>query len=128
MDSTWAWRAPSILQGLFSILCIVILPFVPESPRWLVFKGRNQEALEALAATHSNGNTTNPDVLTQFEEIITTIQWEKNQGERPTLLETVRTPSNRKRMMLVVSVAIFSMISGKYCTHSTFPTEYHSRS
>lgn len=35
-QSTWAWRAPSLFQGIFSGLCIIILPFVPESPRWLV--------------------------------------------------------------------------------------------
>ena len=27
-NSTWAWRAPSLFQGIFSILCIIILPFV----------------------------------------------------------------------------------------------------
>lgn len=27
-ESTWAWRAPSLLQGIFSALCILILPFM----------------------------------------------------------------------------------------------------
>lgn len=27
-QSTWAWRAPSLFQGIFSLLCIAILPFV----------------------------------------------------------------------------------------------------
>ncbi|KAJ5127947.1 MFS sugar transporter-like protein [Penicillium atrosanguineum] len=112
MDSTWAWRTPSIVQGVFSIICLVILPFVPESPRWLVHKGRNQESLEGLAATHSNGDTTDAEVQTQFDEIKCAIEWEKNQGEKLTMFETVRTPSNRKRMMLAFSVAIFSMMSG----------------
>ena len=26
--STWSWRLPSLLQGIFSIACIMILPFV----------------------------------------------------------------------------------------------------
>ncbi|KAJ5777042.1 MFS sugar transporter-like protein [Penicillium odoratum] len=112
IDSTWAWRIPSILQGLFTIICIVILPFVPESPRWLVFKGRNEESIKALAATHSNGDINDPMVLEQFDEIKATIQFEQNQGEKLTLLDTMRTPSNRKRMMLAMSVAVFSMISG----------------
>lgn len=113
LDSTWAWRAPSILQGLFSVICIIFLPFVPESPRWLVYQGRSQEALEALAAANSDGDTSHEQVLLQFSEITAALQWEKNQGEKLTLLETVKTPSNRKRMMLSISVAIFSMISGK---------------
>jgi hypothetical protein len=112
MDSTWAWRTPSIAQGIFSIICIIILPFVPESPRWLVYRGRNQEALEGLAATHSDGDTTDAEVQAQFDEIKFAIEWEKSQGERLTIVETVKTPSNRKRMMLALSVAVFSMMSG----------------
>lgn len=27
-QSTWAWRAPSLFQAIFSILSIVILPFM----------------------------------------------------------------------------------------------------
>ena len=27
-DSTWAWRAPSFFQAIFSVLCIIVLPFV----------------------------------------------------------------------------------------------------
>lgn len=27
-ESTWAWRAPSLFQGIFSLLCIIILPFM----------------------------------------------------------------------------------------------------
>ncbi|CAM1502653.1 Fc.00g074290.m01.CDS01 [Cosmosporella sp. VM-42] len=45
MDSTWAWRLPSALQGLFSLLGIGMLPFAPESPRWLQSQGRDEDAL-----------------------------------------------------------------------------------
>jgi hypothetical protein len=27
-NSTWAWRLPSLFQGIFSVLCILILPFM----------------------------------------------------------------------------------------------------
>lgn len=27
--TTWGWRIPSLVQGLFSIVCIVVLPFIP---------------------------------------------------------------------------------------------------
>jgi MFS family permease len=48
IESTWDWRLPSILQCLPSALCVALLPFVPESPRWLVANGRHEEGLEIL--------------------------------------------------------------------------------
>ncbi|KAJ9293513.1 hypothetical protein DTO271G3_7778 [Paecilomyces variotii] len=112
IESTWAWRIPSILQALFSIICIAILPFIPESPRWLVYQGRHQEAREALAATHSNGNISDPAVLLELKEITDTIEWEKNHGEKLSMIQTVKSKSSRKRLLLSTSVAVFSMLSG----------------
>lgn len=34
IDTTWAWRIPSIIQSFPSLLALCCLPFVPESPRW----------------------------------------------------------------------------------------------
>ncbi|KAH6698361.1 MFS sugar transporter-like protein [Leptodontidium sp. MPI-SDFR-AT-0119] len=112
MQSTWAWRLPSALQGLFSVLCIVVLPFIPESPRWLIHKGRNEEAIEAIALACADGNKDDPIVQVQYREIIDTLAWEKEQGETLSLLQTVKTPGARKRMMLSLSVAVFTMLSG----------------
>lgn len=44
LNSSWAWRIPSILQIVPSLLCLLILPFIPESPRWFMYKGRQEEA------------------------------------------------------------------------------------
>ncbi|KAJ7288025.1 MFS sugar transporter-like protein [Mycena rebaudengoi] len=112
MDSTWAWRIPSAVQGVFSILCIVILPFIPESPRWLAFQGRPDEALAVVALTHANGDASDPVVLAQHKEIIDTIGYEKNVAKPLGLVQMVKTPSARKRMILCVSVAVFSTVAG----------------
>jgi hypothetical protein len=111
---------PSALQAIFSILCIVILPFMPESPRWLVFNGRYEEALTVLAQTCANGDEQNPIVLAQYQEIRDTIEWEKNAGEVLTVKQMIRTPSARRRMALVISSALGTVIVGKlryiYCS------------
>ena len=44
IQSSWAWRIPSILQGLPSAVQVGLIWFCPESPRWLVSKGRSAPA------------------------------------------------------------------------------------
>ncbi|TFK69429.1 hypothetical protein BDN72DRAFT_767913, partial [Pluteus cervinus] len=44
MNSNWAWRIPSLLQMLPSVLQLAFIFFLPESPRWLISRGRKDEA------------------------------------------------------------------------------------
>lgn len=113
MNSTWAWRIPSAVQAIFSILCLVILPFIPESPRWLAYKNRREDALAVVAQTYANGDAQNPIVLAAFKEIIDTIEYEKNVGETLSLVQMIKTPVARKRVALAVSAAVFSTIAGE---------------
>jgi len=112
MASTWAWRIPSAIQGVFSIMCIIILPFIPESPRWLVYQGRPEEALKVVALTHANGDVNDPVVLAQYKEIIDTIDYEKNAAEPLSMKQMFKTASARKRIILGTSVAVFSTVAG----------------
>ncbi|KAJ9142977.1 MFS sugar transporter-like protein [Pleurostoma richardsiae] len=112
LSGTWAWRAPSILQGLPSIFCLAILPFVPESPRWLIYQDRLEDGLEVLAITSGGGSRAHPVVVTEFNEITDTIRFEKEAGTKKDWVEPFRTPVNRKRMSLALSVAVIGSVSG----------------
>lgn len=35
LKNTWSWRIPTLVQGVFSIIQLVLSIFCPESPRWL---------------------------------------------------------------------------------------------
>ncbi|KAF3388651.1 Lactose permease [Penicillium rolfsii] len=111
-QSTWAWRLPSALQGMFSLICLVVIPFVPDSPRWLVYNDRQEEALEAIALTVANGDKQNPAVIAQYAEIIDNLELEKNAGETVSLRTIIKTKPNRRRMMLALSVAVCAILSG----------------
>ncbi|KAJ9601936.1 hypothetical protein H2200_013495 [Cladophialophora chaetospira] len=109
-QSTWAWRAPSLFQGIFSLLCIIVLPFIPESPRWLVNKGLYEEARTVVAQTNANGNLADPVVIAVFKEIVDTLNWEKE--NLMTFKETIKHPVSRKRLLIGMSPGPFSCIAG----------------
>ncbi|KAI1847144.1 hypothetical protein JX265_011820 [Neoarthrinium moseri] len=111
-QSNWAWRAPSLVQGVFSLLCILILPFIPESPRWLVHEGFYEEARIVVAQTNSNGNVSHPVAMTVYKEIIDTLEWEKSDGKTMSPREIFRTPIARKRLLIGMSAGPFSCVAG----------------
>lgn len=105
MQSTWAWRIPSLMQGIFAIASIAILPFIPESPRFLQSKGRTEDAIRSLAIITSNGDIDALAVVEQHEEIKLTLEWEKNQHVS-SAKHILKQPSLRKRLNLTISVAL----------------------
>lgn len=56
IPSTWAWRVPSAVQALPSVLQVLLIWFAPESPRYLLNKGKDAQALKTLAYYHADGN------------------------------------------------------------------------
>lgn len=45
-----SWRFPIAVQCLWALPAFTMLLFLPDSPRWLILKGREQEALNVLSA------------------------------------------------------------------------------
>jgi sugar porter (SP) family MFS transporter len=110
LSTTWAWRIPSLLQAAPSIWCFIILLFIPESPRWLISRGRKEEALEILAVCNADGNIHDPVVQVQFKEIEDTILFEREREASP--WKALIHPSNRKRMLLILTFPLFVMLPG----------------
>ncbi|KZT62655.1 general substrate transporter [Calocera cornea HHB12733] len=111
IPSEAAWRIPSALQGLFSVILLIFLPFMPESPRWLVDKGRVDDARKILGRLHGNGDPNHPLVNLEMQEIEEAIEFERL-NQRTSWLELVATRGNRYRMFLGICVGLFSQWSG----------------
>ncbi|KAI1440181.1 hexose transporter [Annulohypoxylon stygium] len=109
--SDWAWRLPSLLQAVIPMIVLIVLFFLPESPRWLAYKDRREEALDVLARIE-NTDRDDPSVQLQFREIIDTIEFEKQAGRGVGFREAARSPANRKRVYLAMSVAPLCMLTG----------------
>ena len=110
-NTTWAWRAPTLFQAIFSVLCIVVLPFVPESPRWLVSEGLFDAARLSVAQANAHGDINDPVTLAVYKEIVDTIKWEK-ENRTMTPIEIAKNPVARKRLLIGMSAGPFSCIAG----------------
>ncbi|KAI5863780.1 putative hexose carrier protein [Durotheca rogersii] len=98
-QSMWVWRLPSLIHGVFSVLCICMMPFVPESPRWLGHEGHSDAARNLVAQTNSNGNADDPVAVAINKEILDSLAWEK-EGRTMSPEEIIKTPSMRRRFLI----------------------------
>jgi hypothetical protein len=103
------------------VFCAAILLFVPESPRWLAHKDRLDDALTVIASTHSDGDKDNPTTQLQYKEITEAINTERRAGSKTTYAEVFRTPNSRRRLLLVVSIAVLAMSSGMLLIYFSYP-------
>jgi SP family arabinose:H+ symporter-like MFS transporter len=94
------WRGMFSIGGVLATLFLVGLFFVPESPRWLIKKGRNLEGL-AILKSINNGKE---------EAVEAALSGEKNDdnGSYKELL----SPKLRKAMLLGILLPLFSQLSG----------------
>ncbi|KAF9873874.1 hypothetical protein CkaCkLH20_08608 [Colletotrichum karsti] len=111
MPNQWAWRIPSLLQAAPALIQIVGVCFVPESPRWLVAKGRGEKAKQILEQYHADGRQGDELVELEFLEIKSVIETELT-SEGMTWKSFLSSKGNRRRMMLMIMLGLFSQWSG----------------
>lgn len=119
--STWAWRIPSLIQMVPSILSLAVLAFVPESPRWLISKGRHDEAREVLAIMHGNNDTNHPQVHLIFNEIDQAIKYERETYPIHPWRELVASKANIHRLTIIVSFGVMIQMMGNFVISCASP-------
>ncbi|KAL9085791.1 MAG: hypothetical protein Q9165_007423 [Trypethelium subeluteriae] len=71
-NSTASWRFPIAFQIVFALIILATVTRLPESPRWLILKGRENEAMDVLAAL-SNLGPEDPFIHNEFAAIKDTV-------------------------------------------------------
>lgn len=112
MESSWAWRIPSLMQVLLPLLALPGFLMAPQSPRWLVSVNRMEEAHQILTKHHAGGDEDSQLVNYEMIEITTTIKTEQEAHASAGYMEMVKTPGNRKRLFISISLGIFAQWAG----------------
>jgi SP family arabinose:H+ symporter-like MFS transporter len=104
-DTTWnvemGWRYMLGSEVIPAALFLVALLFVPESPRWLASKGRDEDALAIL--TKINGKERGVEVLNEVKETL---------NEEKGTISELFAPGLRTAMIVGMFLALFSQITG----------------
>lgn len=115
MPNDWGWRIPSLLQVTPSLMQIVFIYLLPESPRWLVSKGRGDEAYAILAKYHAEGDMDSEFVKAEYAQIQATLEIEK-ETSKVGWKELIATSGMRKRLMIGAFLGLATQWSGNGLT------------
>lgn len=112
--SNWAWRIPSAGQAITPMIQLVVSWWIPESPRWLVAKGRAAEAQHILAYYHADGDEQSPLIQWEMDEIRQGVEMER-QGRISLWRKFYRMIGEwryLKRVLIIVMLVLFCQLSG----------------
>ncbi|TVY56090.1 Lactose permease [Lachnellula cervina] len=112
MNSSWAWRIPSLLQSAIPILVVGIAIAAPESPRFLIARGRTEEARAILVKYHAGGDENSALVAFEVAEIESALRLEKEFHEQASYMDMLRTKGNRHRTFVGLTLGIFAQWNG----------------
>ncbi|KAF7727264.1 hypothetical protein EC973_007877 [Apophysomyces ossiformis] len=120
VNNDWSYRGPLLLQCVFALILAVGTLALPESPRYLVSKEKDEQALKTLSDMHGK-ELSHPDVQREHEEISNAIAYERTLGDA-TWMEMFTT--YRKRSFIAIAVQALGQLSGINIVTYYAPTMY----
>ncbi|CCA68264.1 probable high-affinity glucose transporter [Serendipita indica DSM 11827] len=93
-----------------AIVLSIGMTWFPESPRWLIDHGHEDEALEILAEVHGKGNPDAELVQLEFTEIKDQVEFEKKYGAKS--YKDLLEPNVLRRLTLATSLQAWSQLTG----------------
>lgn len=110
-DNSGQWRIPLGIQNLPAVILAALILFFPESPRWLIDHGREEEGLKTLAKLHANGDVNDTWVRAEFDQIQERLALE-HEASAKSYSELFTDKSCFRRLWLAISVQVAAQMTG----------------
>ncbi|KAJ5413923.1 sugar transporter STL1 [Penicillium cosmopolitanum] len=112
VESSVQWRFPVAFQILFAIMVTVGALMLPESPRWFIMQGKDEEALQVMAQLNDSSPDAE-DVLRDFNLMKADMKAsESQQASSWKVLFTTGKTQEFQRMMIGCSGQFFQQFTG----------------
>lgn len=111
-ENSWAWRIPSILQLAIPIVALPAVLLMPESPRYLISKGKRQQARDIMTRLHANGDESSPLVDFEMREIEEAIASDAKISSSTSWGDLFNTKGNRHRALISITLGVFAQWNG----------------
>ncbi|POS69465.1 lactose permease [Diaporthe helianthi] len=120
-DNPSSFRVP-IWGQLFSAVVVAVgVWFLPESPRWLMARGKPDRAKAVLVRYHGEGSEDHPIVQLQMHEMGQSIRVDSSHKKWWDYRELANTHAARRRLLCVLGMACFGHLSGNSVTGYYLP-------
>ena len=121
-----SWRFPLAFQLIFMMILYATVPWLPESPRWLIAHEYEDEAFSILAALEDKEED-DPFILAQHKEIVYTVQYERQNAVPWSMLLRGKTGDKGgtktiRRLLLGAGTQAMQQLSGINVTSYYLPT------
>ncbi|KAJ5682093.1 uncharacterized protein N7477_002033 [Penicillium maclennaniae] len=116
-NSEWAWRAPLALQWLFPTPLLILIFLAPESPWWLIRRGRKEEALRSIRRLGEKNEDHAHQSLAMMER---TVEIEAQMGGAPNLLDLLKGTDLRRTTITCLMYASQNFAGNLIANQATF--------
>lgn len=113
IDTEAQWRFPLGIQLIFIVIILTMVPILPESPRWLLARGRDVEARAVLERL-----STEEDIDGEFKDMRDSVRQE--QAVQASWSQMLRGGQATRRMLLGMLLQVW------YVFFAIFPSLLHS--